>query len=201
MGTLSVGVNDIARKGKKLWFGDENGIAREVKKAWYGDENGIAQLVFSNESSSGPLMLTVGYNDSAYGFYNGSMIGYAVENANPDYVYLEEQLGEISSNTSVYGTITGIYAYEFRTGSGRFGTTHHGIEVSFADATIYEKYFTMTIKIGEVTLQLKTNDTSYMLDWEIDIANEDGETVYTFLEENIGNTIPVEIVSVGYSGQ
>jgi len=46
--SLFISVNNVAREGKNLWFGDENGIARKVKKAWYGDSNGVAKLIYDD---------------------------------------------------------------------------------------------------------------------------------------------------------
>lgn len=45
--SISIGANNVARKGKAVFIGVDN-VARKVKKAWIGDENGVAREFFSS---------------------------------------------------------------------------------------------------------------------------------------------------------
>jgi hypothetical protein len=44
---IYVGINNTAKKIKKVYIGDNN-IAKKVKKIYIGDSNNIAKLVYSS---------------------------------------------------------------------------------------------------------------------------------------------------------
>ena len=115
------GVENVSRKIKKGYIGDENGIARKLKKVYVGDENGKARLCWSGKErifvSMFPQTATAYYTPMAVTSNDGA----------------NWTLHQIGNFTTIYSMTTTTPMY----GNEKFVSTIYDYNVSTSKYTNY----------------------------------------------------------------
>jgi hypothetical protein len=189
-----IGIDNVARKGKKMYFGVDN-VARKVKKAYIGVD-GVARLIMSGEFST--AVLSTGTLPEGYRFYNSGA----------------DAVMPVSGNSNVIEVFTGIlpsnkksYLYNFALNTITESTKQTTVDlISYYGYASTDGYMYFIHTTLEKVYKVRQSDFSVVSSADVSlgskyyIANkcitDIGDYVYYFIYYDNGDNYTVRLYSL-----